>query len=68
MVESTTSFHVSCEAITANANTVFSAISHNPTQELTAYACANMVLVADMQNQKKVYFSLGGHTTRVNSV
>jgi hypothetical protein len=27
-----------------------------------------MVLVADMQTQKKVYFSLGGHTSRVNSV
>jgi len=43
-------FNVVCESILANTNTVFKALDYNPIQKLTAYACSNMVLVADMIN------------------
>jgi len=46
MVEpSATRFDVVSESILANTNTVFNALSYNAKQQLTAYACANMVLV-----------------------
>ena len=35
---------------------------------MVAYACANMVLVYDCFESKKVHFSLGGHETRVNAL
>ena len=68
MVDKNLDFNVSLDAIMANTNTVFKAISYNPTQKLTAYACANMVLIADTINSRRVYFSLNGHENRVNCV
>jgi hypothetical protein len=59
---------VNCESILANANTVFKAIAHEPSSLLTAYACSNMVLMADTLHTKRVLFSLRGHESRVNSV
>lgn len=57
-----------CHSIMANANTVFNGVAYNSTQKLTAYACANMVLVADTLDTRRVYFNLGGHEKRVNTV
>jgi hypothetical protein len=47
---------------------VFNALCFNPWQQIAAYACANMVLIADVLGQRKCHFSLGGHQQRVNSV
>ena len=39
-------FHVECQSILANTNTVFNAISYQQEQDLLAYACSNQVLIA----------------------
>ena len=67
-METTSKFQVENQAILANCNTVFNALCFNPWQQIAAYACANMVLIADVLGQRKCHFSLGGHQQRVNSV
>lgn len=57
--------------ISANTNTVMSAIAYNKSSNLLAYASANAVLILDPSNSQgvpQVLFTLKGHTDRINGV